>query len=215
MINHVSCTTAADNSFCPEGTIWPQQCGIGLYVSTDHMTCETCPLGKYCWPCPAGQYCFTTASSTGTGHNGEEGDCDGTKGFICREGSFSPEPLYNGYDLIQSGSAAFNSYSGPIIRGYILNPDLSDNPGELLACDPGTYQPSFYATECKKCMKGRYCPDSAMTDISDNLCDSGHWCLEGLTVSNPTNEIDPDDGVTVIGDICSQGKFCSGNLIDE
>lgn len=54
-----------------------------------------------------------------------------------------------------------------------------------------------------------------MTEISSFLCDSGYWCLEGLTVADPVNVIDPTDGVTVIGDICSQGKFCSGNLIHE
>ena len=97
---------------------------------------------------------------------------------------------------------AFSAYSGPVIRGYI-----ADVSGVLTACEVGEFQPSFYGTECKACMKGRYCPNEGMTNIASFLCKEGYWCDEGITVSTPSGLSN--------GDECSVGKFCSGGLIHE
>ena len=155
----VDCTTNHKNWYCPAGSIYPKKCPIGKYASADTKSCVDCENGKYCWPCPAGSYCFPT-DSTGLGHDGTAGKCDVSKGFLCRRGAFSPEPVYNGYDLIQPNSVAFGAYSGPVIRGYIAKDD-----GTLVACDEGTFQPTFYGTTCRPCMKGRYCPNKAMNDV--------------------------------------------------
>lgn len=64
-------------------------------------------------------------------------------------------------------------------------------------------------------MKGRYCPNTGMTDINNYLCKQGYWCEEGLSVSTPAAILaDPlDPASAVIGDVCEEGKYCSGNLI--
>lgn len=64
-------------------------------------------------------------------------------------------------------------------------------------------------------MKGRYCPNTGMTNINNYLCKQGYWCEEGLSVSTPTAIYDTATGLVLIGDVCSEGKFCSGNLIHQ
>ena len=97
---------------------------------------------------------------------------------------------------------AFSAYSGPVLRGYTAKDD-----GSLVPCQLGEFQPTFYGKECTKCMKGRYCPNLAMTDVDDYLCKEGHLCGEGLSIAAPA-------GLTN-GDICSKGKYCPGALIHE
>lgn len=134
--------------YCPAGSIMPKKCPVGTYIDSDNgdtTQCLSCPSGKYCWPCPAGKYCFPDNQPT-TGHNGivqiDDGtgvyiddSCNKDAGFVCREGNHSPEPMYSGYDLIQPNSKAFDEYSGPGIRGYIINDDATD----LVACVAGEY----------------------------------------------------------------------------
>ena len=61
--------------------------------------------------------------------------------------------------------------------------------------------------ECRKCMTGRYCPNKAMNDIQNYLCNSGYKCGAGLTTATPIGLAN--------GDVCSKGKYCSGALIHE
>lgn len=128
------CVPDKVNLHCPAGTINPQNCPVGKFASADTKTCEDCPDGKYCWPCPKDSYCFPEVTSPHPGHDGKAGDCDVAKGFVCRKGAHSPEPTYNGYDLIQPNSVAFSSYSGPVIRGYTAKTD-----GTLEACPIATF----------------------------------------------------------------------------
>ena len=201
--------------YCPAGSIRPQKCPIGTYYdnasASPTYTCLSCPNGKYCWPCRTGGYCVEVAlGSTGTTHNGEVADCNTAGGYICRTGNHSPEPTYSGYDLIQPNSAAFQSYSGPVIRGYIIDPATA---GALKACVAGEFQPTFYGSTCQPCMKGRYCPDSAMHDLQSYLCSAGYLCDTGLQVTNPDGVTDVSG--TVIGRKCASGKQCPGQLIHE
>ena len=200
MATHTSCTTSFTNWYCPAGSIQPKKCPIGTYASADTQSCTQCPNGEYCWPCPAGEYCFPT--NVALGNDGRAGKCDISKGFVCRLGAHSPEPTYNGFELIQANSVAFSTYSGPVIRGYIAKDD-----GTLNACLKTTYQPTFYGQSCETCMQGRYCPDSGMDDAKNNLCKAGYLCKTGLSVPTPV--------ALSQGDVCTLGKFCSGNLIHE
>ena len=191
----------------------PSQCppGTQLDATTDsaNPVCNDCGAGKFCWPCPKDQYCYGGTDTSGTGHDGEHGDCEFASGFVCRSGAHSPKPTYNGYDLIQPGSVAFNTYSGPVIRGYIA----ADNSGALTESPISQWQPTFYGTAFVDCMAGRYCPETAMDDLSAYSCRSGYYCLGGNAVDTPTNELDGSGAV--IGDVCSAGKYCSGVLIHE
>ena len=132
MSTHTPCLPTKANYYCPAGTIEPKKCPPGKYASADTKTCTDCPKGKYCWPCPAGQYCFSKVEVAG--HSGIAGDCDVSKGFVCRLGSHSPEPTYDGYELILPNSIQFSTYSGPVVRGY-----LADKSGALTACAKGTF----------------------------------------------------------------------------
>lgn len=56
-------------------------------------------------------------------------------------------------------------------------------------------------------MKGRYCPNLAMTDIQNYLCKEGYVCGAGISVASPV--------ALPTGDVCSKGKYCPGALIHE
>lgn len=93
---------------------------------------------------------------------------------------------------------AFESYSGPVLRGYIID---AATAGALTACPVATFQPTFYGSTCQDCMKGRYCDSTAMHDLQSNLCSAGYLCDVGLSVANPTAVTNA--GGTTIGDVCS------------
>ena len=138
------CTTddSTEPFYCPAGSIKPKKCPPGEYVSADRQSCTTCDLGKYCWPCTVGSYCggdiSTTFASVYSSSDAERlsgiaGDCDTANGFICRNGASSSQPIQDGFELIEPGSVLYQTYSGPVIRGYIVDPDVA-NPGALLEC---------------------------------------------------------------------------------
>ena len=120
---HIICAGDAtfDNFWCPEGTITPKKCDIGLYVSADSITCESCPRRNYCWP---------TSDNT----NGNRGICAYTEGYLCQGGSYSDKPLKSGLAYIQPGSLEFTTYNGPVLGGYI-----SIATGYAQACPVGTF----------------------------------------------------------------------------
>lgn len=217
MANGIDCTTASEPFYCPAGSINPKKCPPGYKISTDRQSCELCPKGSYCWPCASGQYCGGALDTLSSGADttlleGIAGECDALEGFVCRYGAYSKQPIYEGFELIEAGSVAFQSYSGPIIRGYILD---DANAGELKACAIGEYQPSFFGTSCIECMKGRYCDEEALDDVQPKLCDSGYYCRLGNTMANPTDELDLASDGTYKGKSCSSGSYCSGALIHE
>ena len=145
--------------------------------------------------------------------------------WICRTGASSPKPIQEGFELIEPNSVLFNTYSGPVVRGYKVDPDTVNAPGVLKPCgkdqvtgdgdEPGTYQPTFFGNECKKCMKGRYCDELALDDVQSKLCDAGHFCDEGNIRSNPDGTDVDENGDPIVGRVCDSGKYCSGPLIHE
>jgi hypothetical protein len=132
-----------------------------------------------------------------------DGDGDiSVGGYLCREGSYMYKPLYANVEYIQPGSSTFNTYSGPVVPGFYVDPAT----GEPEGCTEKMFQPGYYTSECLDCYEGRYCPEVEMSDLSNYKCDSGYICKRGNDVSNPgsSNVAITNDAGEEIGWKCDQ-----------
>lgn len=194
MEDPVLCSVAHEFYYCPTGTIYPTKCEIGYSVVVGNDECVPCAHHKYCWP---------EAHNEGDGTQLD--DCDILSGYLCRSGAFSPKPLIDGLEFIQPGSNQFNNYNGPVLGGYIADPDTF----EAVACTLGTWQPSILSTACLDCYDGHYCPNSGMANIDEYYCAAGYFCYKGNYVEQPN----PDDG-TGIYDSVERGDLNAAPFYD-
>lgn len=131
-------------------------------------------------------------------HDGQLGNClreadageEKVGGYLCREGSYASQPLWENVEYIQPGSALFGTYNGPVLPGYYV--DAAN--GEATACAIKKWQPGFYTSECLDCYAGRYCPSTAMSDLADYKCTAGYICHTGNELATPGQ-----DGVAAMG----------------
>ena len=118
--NQSECSTCPLRSYCDEsGLTAPKSCFDNgfehWYCPEGSINPEVCPAGTYgnnqeeCLPCATGNYCQPNVDGTGQLLDaGVAGLCDHDEGFICYSGSFSPRPIYEGFEYIQRGSSTFN-----------------------------------------------------------------------------------------------------------
>lgn len=173
----------------------------------------SCPAGFWCWPdveeIPAQDTTGVVIEHDGinievdSGTGSTDGKCAFGEGFLCRSGSWSPRPVIREIEFIEEGSIDFDNYNGPATPGYYAT-DL----GVAVACPVAEYQAGYYGFECDDCLKGRYCPETAMSDLSDYYLKAGHYGVERVTVYDPVDFEDPLVPGVVIGDICPVGYHC-------
>ncbi len=100
-------TACIEGMFCVKTSIYPKPCPIGTKPDSSKGFCISCPQGKYCWP-----------EMNGGVVSSERGNC--APGYICNSGSYTPKP-FSDTSGITSTSAKFNTYNGPVLRGYTSN----------------------------------------------------------------------------------------------
>lgn len=139
--------------FCVAGSIAPEPCAIGSYVSTANS------FDSACEACPAGKYCLTAGLSSPTG------DC--YDGFFCRGSAV----------LAGAWGDQINSVQGVCLSGsYCLL-------GIEYSCPAGTYNPSSGGDSldsCLPCPSGSYCPNTGMSATAGE-CSAGYYCPDGST----------------------------------
>ena len=198
-------------TFCLSGSNLPQSCRAGHYcdgfgLEAPSGLCEAgyycsggnsvpnpfdtiCPAGQFCpngsslpAPCPQGtfsasrgnpdesfcQLCTPGHFCSSTGLDSPEGDCDG--GYFCPPGQDTPMPT----DFVCP-------------PGYYC-PNGTDLP---IACERGSYQPSWRQSECEDCPSGYFCDPINSTA-----------CINITAISLP--------GV-VVPEICPVGSYCPEN----
>jgi len=93
--------------------------------------------------------------------------------------------------------------------------DTTDPSNAIAApCPTKTWQPGTYGAVCLDCYKGRYCPLTQMSSISDYTCSAGYVCDEGNDVADPNNVMDAT-GLTVIGRKAAVGYYRPTIVIHE
>lgn len=153
--------------YCPPGSSSRRQieCIEGHYCPLESPVPLPCQPGYYlpgkkhenvseCLQCIAGMFCNSS------GLNYPDGECD--KGYYCPPGQSVSKP---------------NSY--PCTVGHFCK-KKSPEPER---CPNGTYQDNRYSFECKECLAGYFCDNTAVavSSLSGYECPMGHYCPPGTS----------------------------------
>jgi len=174
-----------------------------------------------CLKCPPGYYCGGTALP------GPTGPCD--PGHYCTGGAESPRQFIAPNGTYAPAGSSFpvqclpgtfnNEYAQarcpPCPAGFFCEDPGMTVPTTCPAgsycdtgsnvptqCSAGTFNPQTGALSrlaCTNCTAGMFCPTSGLI-APTGLCDSGHLCTTGSSLSDPVGEI--------FGDVCPPGYFC-------
>ncbi|CAG5113265.1 Oidioi.mRNA.OKI2018_I69.chr2.g7385.t1.cds [Oikopleura dioica] len=170
----------------------------GISELTDDLLCEehfTCTGGGASKnDCEAGKYCPRGSSEGLPCTPGYF--CEGTStgrqicpaGTFCEGGNDAPEQCPPGYNC-------------PVAGTY-----------QPLPCQPGYYQDQQGQIQCELCSATKYCPDTAMSQSSDDLplCDPGYICTGGAKSpkQEPCEEGTYKDSSMDSCESCPDGKYC-------
>lgn len=153
--------------YCPSGSSSSQQmeCIEGHYCPLGSRVPLACPPGNYlpgkkhenvseCIKCIAGMFCNSS------GLNYPDGECD--RGYYCPPGQSVSKP---------------NSYPCPVGHFCEKKSPLPER------CPNGTYQDNQYSFECKECLTGYYCDNTAIgvSNLTEYECPMGHYCPPGTS----------------------------------
>ena len=211
-----ACLPCLEGSFCgQEGLSSPSglckagyYCGLGKKIPTD----RPCGVGNYCpegstapQPCPVGKYC---PSRTMTDAMLENDGFDCSPGYLCQEGSQSPNPV--------SGRCNPGNYCPAGTTEEIKCPEHTFNDQRQAEkvehckiCPPG-YDCSgeeglTELTDSLKCLPGSYCEAGA----GAVPCSRGHFCPDGSGWQQPCppGEYQSREGESSC-DTCPEGSYC-------
>ena len=176
-------TTCPTASYCPRGSIHPEECPAGTYMNTTGSKrvddCTECDPG---WFCEAG-----SENPTGL--------CQ--EGFFCSGGADSAAPMREGAggDICPKGHYCPAGTAVPI------------------SCPAGTYnewQGATQESDCVECPPGMFCMGTS-NQAPDGQCHDGFFCATGSTAATPRDELTPPGSVSSEGDwnyhFCVPGKY--------
>ena len=164
------CTGGDHIAKCLKGTYSPDLNAIA------DTTCRSCPPEKFC--------AIDGLEKPGSGVPGDTDECEA--GYYCRLKAWSNKPSAE----VETATEAY----GPCKQGHYCTQGSS----YPLPCSAGTYHldvavPLKMKSECTSCVRGKYCPESAMT-TSTLDCDDGYFCNTG--------------SLNARENICTPGHFC-------
>eukprot|EP00116_Pleurobrachia_bachei_P005791 sb/3466053/ len=159
--------------YCPLEETEPVKCPAGTFSNILGLAAES-----HCSPCPPNFYCANAGATT---------DAD-------------KQPCSAGYECLgrATTSTPTDGTTGRLCPAGYYCPGNSNRE----SCPKGTFRNLEGAeseVDCQKCLGGFYNDISGQTNCTKQ-CQSGYYCTEGATQSNP------DDGTT--GNICDKGFYC-------
>lgn len=217
---------------CPAGTFGKK---IGLSEASCSGLCRSgyyCPAGSIsatAIPCGTGAFC-----PTGTGHSTQpnpgayviNGDSKlSTKAVVCPLGSYCS--AHNGQATLCPGgtfgnaiSLASEACSGLCAAGYYCPPGSSSATqfecGDVsLFCPQGSPRPvpvavGFYTTGSESRVNTDQLAQDARTRSGQQLCEPGHFCVNGVRFKCPAGTFGNRSGLTSssCSGLCRAGFYC-------
>ena len=217
-LNLNSCSSSCPSGYVDVGDNICTICPVGKYQDLQGQSaCKDCVAGTFtqydglsgCNPCPSGYKC-----PGGTGKIPcEQGYYQDSSGAItckaCGAANKYRGSSPNGAPICLFVTAGWYSHGGTSttrVGEVICPPGHYCVNGEKKECGAGKYQDASGATSCKDTQATHYSFGATLaTGTSENVCDAGHYCLNGVRIPCSAGTFEGSTGQLSCSGSCTVG----------